>query len=74
MEDIDALSTQDLTLQAGEQERTISDIPMRRVSVFADSDCTATHMEYKVLVEGIREAKTISIIRHFETEGTHTLP
>ena len=42
------------------------DIPMCLISLYCDDD-TATPLRYDVPVEGIKEDKTIFIMRHVET-------
>ena len=67
-EDIDALSTQELRVQAHEEERVYPDIPMCIVSVFAEDDA-APHIQYSVKVEGIVEKKTVNIVRWLQRES-----
>ncbi len=62
-ENIDAIATQEVRIQANEQEILIPDVPMCQATIFATPGCQATHMECKVFVEGIDETRTVNIVR-----------
>ena len=65
-EDVDFIGSQGISLQGTEDYPSI---PMCMISLYCDDD-TANPLRYEVQLEGIKEKKTMFIMRHVETLHT----
>ena len=74
-EEIDLLGTQELHLTDSSDVHIYPDIPMCRVSLYAD-DVTSGNLRYPTAIEGIVKKKTIVITRPkptFHSRGNNIL-